>query len=87
MRGMARESNSLNSAKQAGSHNATAQAYQLSPHHYTPGTTKDGLVSNSLTVNGVNDKLLIKNSGVPLRSGDNLNNGYLLKSAQNIVKQ
>ena len=87
LRGLARESNSLHSAKTANANHSqqhgttTAHAYQISQQK-----TVSSEVVNSLSINGVNEKLMYK-AGQPMRVGDNSSNGYLIKSAQNTVKQ
>ena len=63
LRGMARESNTMNSAK-VGSSQGTANAYQLNSSNNIAINNRDNsaLVSanNSLSINGVNEKLVYK---------------------------
>jgi len=83
IRGIVRESNSLNSAK-AGGASTTTHVYQL-PQAINASLTTEG---NGLSVSGINEKLLYKGGSANMRGvADNSGNGYLIKSAQNTVKQ
>ena len=78
LRGIARDSTSLNSAKASGQQN-----YQFSQSN---NATVNGEV-NSMSVSGVNEKLIYKaTSGQTRGAPDNSSNGYLIKSAKNTVK-
>ena len=61
----------------------TVHAYQLTQLANASQSMQDG---PNLSVSGVNEKLVYMNNGQP-RQIDNSNNGYLVKSAQNTVKQ
>ncbi len=73
---------------------STAHAYQLqntTKGHLNGGTT-DLPINNSLSVNGLNEKLIYKNTNGQQQirganGNENSGNGYLIKSAQNAVKQ
>ena len=84
LRGIGRESNSMHSAKVNGTQNsqqATNHAYQLSQSNGQGSDAHVAVNSNSLSINGVNEKLLYK-AGQPMRlNSDNSSNGYLVKSA------
>ena len=81
LRGIARDSSSLHSANGGSQKMGTAHAYQLQNAQKGHIQGADGSINNSLTVNGVNEKLLYKNGQQMRATLDNSSNGYLIKSA------
>ena len=92
LRGIGRESGSLQSAKNVSSSqqqsNNNIHPYQMLPNSKTLSIGGDAqTTNNSLSINGNNEKLLYKGGSSGSRVIDNSNNGYLMKSAQSQVQQ
>ena len=90
LRGIGRESGTIQSAKNGGlssSQQANSHPYQMLPNSNNLSMGGEGVANNSLSINGINEKLLYKGgaSGSNQVRGDHSSNGYLIKSAQSQV--